>query len=168
MTSIDNIIISIDLDDVRAAGGVEQALHEYCRESDQIGSRVVGPTYSTSGPGSGWAYQHTADDFARRAMSAGALYYLEASDGRIAYAPTWEDDMYQGQDIEWTDGSMVRLECPDIEDAMQHPTLVAEMVRWVIAAHGRLSDRQEWTLLVRRIRAADDALADIREADLDE
>lgn len=159
-------MISIDLDDVAKSGGVEQALHAYCETSDCVSSGVVGPAFVTSGPGSGWTITHDASDYAERAMEEGALYYLDATDGRIAYAPTCETELYQGQRIEWTDGSMVRVKCPCIEDAMDHPAMVAEMAQAVIDAHGPLSDRQEWAALVRQIQAAGEAVSDIDADDL--
>lgn len=154
-------MISIDLDDVRWAGGVEQALHAYCEASDQVGSGVVGPAFSTSGPGPGWSRNHDASDFAARAMEEGVPYYLDTDDGRIAFAPN------RGQDIEWTDESMIRLECPDIDDAMEYPAMVAEMAQAVIDTHGTLSDRKAWAELVRQIQVAGEAVSDIDADDLE-
>lgn len=163
----DPSIIRIDLDDVRTAGSVDGALHAHCASSSDTLSGEVGPTFATSGPGSGWTKKYGASDFAARAMEEGAVYYLNADNGRVAYAPDWEDDEYAGEEIEWTEESMVRIECPRIEDAIEQPRLVAEMAKAVVEYHGANSDKEKWGDLVWRIKALANALSD-HEVDADD
>lgn len=160
--------LTIDLDDVCRAGSVREAISTWCDDSDDTSCGVVGPAFSTSGPGPGWSKQHDEHDFARRAMEEGAIYYLDLDDGRLASAPEWTDDMYDGQDIEWTDESVVCIACPDIEDAIERPALVAEMAQAVIDYHGPESDRDAWKKLIEQIREAAKALEDIDADDLDD
>jgi len=159
--------IVIDLSDVQRHGSVDVALEAYCEASDTTSCGVVGPSFATSGPGPGWSRNHDESDFAARAMEGGALYYLDIDDGRIAYCPTWEDDLYDGQEIVWTSESMVRIECPDIAEAMEHPAMVAEMAQAVIDTHGPLSDRAAWAKLIREMRAIGGAVSRIDADDLD-
>lgn len=173
--------LTIDLDDVRRHGGVRQAIAAWCDESDDTSCGVIGPAFSTSGPGSGWSTNHDAGDFARRAVEGGALYYLDLDDGRLIGAEeaedTWEDgeqpddviaDMGGGYSRlgDWSDGSVVCIDCPDLDDAMEDPALVAEMAKAVIAHHGEESDRAAWKSLIETIRAAATALEDIDADDL--
>jgi hypothetical protein len=188
---------TIDLDDVRRAGGVYAALLKWAEASDTTSAGTVGPEFSTSGPGNGWSVTHDANDFARRAFEGGALYYLDESDGRLASAVRVEqvepaegeagywtgddgeeygpDDVtHDGSggwvliDPEWSDESVVRLEVPDIEDAIEYPEIVAEMVRAVIDRHGSASDRAGWKKLVEDIKSAAESLDGIDPADLDD
>lgn len=158
--------VTIDLDDVIRAGGVDQALAAWCEASDDTSCGVVGPSFSTSGPGSGWSKQHDASDFAERAMYGGALYYLDTDDGRLALSPEWTDDLYEGQDIEWSEDSVVRIECPTADEALEQPVLVAEMAQAVIDYHGPESDRKAWRSLLEQIKAAAEAFDDIDADDL--
>lgn len=161
--------IVIDLSDVEKHGGVNNALKAYCEESETTSCGVVGPAFTTSGPGPGWSRYHDESDFASRAMEGGALYYLDLDDGRIAFAPAWEDDLYDGQEIVWTSESMVRIECPDMADAARCPDPIADMARAVIDTHGPLSDRAAWAKLIREMRAIGGAVPriDIVDDDLD-
>lgn len=163
--------VTIDLADVVNAGGVESALLAWAAESDTTSAGTVGPAFSTSGPGNGWSMTHGADDFALRAFEGGALYYLDAEDGRILTMIPGEgeseDDTYRdinGDEFtvgDWSDASVVRLEVPNLDEAIEHPERVAEMVKAVIDHHGPLSDRKGWAELVKGIKEAADALSDI-------
>lgn len=162
--------IVIDLDDVRTAGSVESAIAAWCERSDDTACGVVGPAFSTSGPGSGWSVNHSTDDFARRALAEGALHYIDAADGRMISADAVDEGDEDGDDVlrdiggcayrvgDWSDESVVRLECPDIEDAVRHPAEFAAMARAVADTHGAESDTAEWRDLIARVRAAADAL----------
>ena len=169
--------ITIDLDDVIRAGGVVQALHAWCETSDDTSSGVVGPSYSTSGPGSGWSIQYDESDYARRAIVEGAMYYL-AADGRIVAAARVDEDERDGDDqwptdtfpamdgchyrlCDWTDESVVCLVCPDADDAVEYPRETAEMAQAVIDYHHYRSDVTEWHRLILAIRTAADVLGDI-------
>lgn len=177
--------ITIDLDDVVIAGGVSQAIIAWCERSDDTSSGIVGPSFSTSGPGSGWSRQHDADDFAQRAIEEGALYYLDASDGRLIEAEEvsedecdedgeWPTDTFSAMDgcryrryrlTEWSENSVVCLTCPDVEEAIEHPHEVAEMAQAVIDYHSAESDTGAWRDLIAGIRTAAAALDGI---DLDD
>jgi hypothetical protein len=100
-------------------------------------------------------------------MAGGAIYYLDLDDGRVAYAPEWEHDLYDGEEIVWTDDSMICLECPSIDDAIEYPQFAAEMAAAVIETHNANSNKAEWSKIVRAIKAAADAMADIDADDLD-
>jgi len=170
--------ITINLDDVVRAGGVVQALHAWCDASDDTASGVVGPTFSTSGPGSGWTRRHDAADYAQRAMEEGALYYLDADDGRLIEAETvgdeerdedgeWPLDTFAGMDGgryrlgDWSADSVVCLICPTAEASIEHPRETADMAQAVIDYHAAASDPAAWRRLIESIRTAADALADI-------
>lgn len=86
MSKTTKAALSVDLSDVVKHGSVEQAIIALCEESDDTSSGVIGPSFSTSGPGSGWSKQHDASDYAARALDVGygALYYIDAADGRRA------------------------------------------------------------------------------------
>lgn len=168
----------IDLDDVRRAGGVRQALLAWCENSDLVSGGVIGSSFSTSGPGSGWSRNHGVSDYASRAFEGGALAYLDVDDGRMIEAePVREDDADEDtlRDIagcayaegDWSDESVVKIECPDVEDAIEHPGLVAEMAKAVIAHHGAKSDRKAWAKLITAIRDAAEAIEDIDADDFD-
>lgn len=171
-----NAHLCLDLDDVRKAGGVSEALAAWCKESDTTTCGVVGQSFATSGPGNGWSKTFGRDDFASRAFEGGALYYLDTDDGKIKEAlpvdgaeEVDEDDDTILTDIggcryregEWSDESEVELACPTIEDALEHPAIVAEMAQAVIDHHGPCSDRAAWKRLIESIRAAAEALEDV-------
>ena len=156
--------VTLDLDDVRRAGSVRAAILEWAEGSDDTASGVIGPEFSTSGPGPGWSKAHDESDFARRALSPdyGALYYIDADDGRLAErADGMIDTDDEPGEVEWTSESVVRLECPSVEDAVEHPAVVAEMAQAVIDYHGAESDREDWRKLIVSIREAAEALEDI-------
>jgi len=144
------MVIEITLDDVIKQGGVDAALSNWCDESDDTSCGVIGSSFSTSGPGPGWTHVHDADDFARRAMEEGALYYLDLDDGRLASAPTWVDDLYDDEEIEWTDEAVVRLVCPDVESVMESLAALKAAIEMEDAAENRfneLSDTAAWSQL---------------------
>jgi hypothetical protein len=143
--------ITIDIDDVRKAGGVREALAKKCEGSDAVACGVIGMAFATSGPGHGWSQTFGAEDFAARALDegCGALAYLDLDDGRVAALEDGE--------VVWTDESDVRIECPGVEDALAHPEVAAEMARAVRDYHHPESDVAEWKKLVVAIKAAGEA-----------
>lgn len=174
--------IQIDLHDVFEAGSIEEAIVEWCRQSLTTSSGVVGPTFATSGPGSGWSKKFGAEDFALCALKEGAAHYVNEHDGRMLSAlPVDEDEDDEGddEDIEtdiggcryrvgdWTEESVVRIEVPDIEDAIRHPNEVAEMAKAVISHHHSYSDCDEWKDLVLRVQRLAEALDEIDPDDFD-
>lgn len=175
--------VTLDITDVRKAGGIEAAIVAWAEGSDTTSSGAVGPAFSTSGPGSGWSKTHGADDFAIRAFGGGSLHYIDEADGRMATAipvepvepaegeaGKWDDEdgeeygadevTYDGGGgwvalrVDWSDGSEVRLEVPGIEDAIAHPAAFAEMARAVAETHGAKSDRKAWAKLVLAVKDA--------------
>lgn len=180
--------LTINIHDVWNAGSVRSAIHEWCDQSDDTCSGIVGPSFSTSGPGPGWSTNHTASDYARRALCEGALYYVDADNGRLASRdtvdlddeecdddgePTDPDICYDHDDgeyfrIEWSDASVVCIECPTIEEAIEHPDVAAEMAQAVIDTHGPASDKAAWRKLIIAIREAAEAVADVDVDDLDD
>ncbi len=169
--------ITLDIDDVRRAEGVEEAIAKWCEDSDDTSCGVIGSTFSTSGPGPGWSKTHGPDDFASRAFEGGALYYIDETDGRMKSAEPVEDDDDDDDDDDstiltdiggckyregdWSDESVVCLQCPSEEDVLEYPELVAEMAEAVIKYHHAESDGKQWAALVRKIKDAADALDDI-------
>jgi hypothetical protein len=95
---------------------IADAIEEIAREHDSIASGIIGPSFSTSGPGSGWSKQHDCHDYARRALGGdyGAGSYIDSGDGREA---TLNDD----DEIEWSEESAVEIELPSIEEALNNP-----------------------------------------------
>jgi hypothetical protein len=161
--------VQIDIDDVVRHGSVEAAIEAWAEiESRQTASGVIGPEFSTSGPGSGWSKTHDASDFAERAVSDsyGALYYIDSYDGRLASRPGWtEEGTSDEHPIEWTDESVVEVICPDFDDAMEHPEAVAKMASSVIEHHYAESDLRAWKMLIQSIQ---DAAKEIEDIDADD
>lgn len=169
---------TIDLNDVIRAGGLRAAMTAECERSDTTSCGVIGPSFSTSGPGSGWSKQHDEDDFAARAFSEGALYYLDLDNGKLIGCEFAEDaerdeDGDLPDDVhtdiggcqyrigDWSDESVIELVCPTVEDALEHPAEVAEMAQAVIDYHGPESDCKEWADLIDSIKTAAEALDEI-------
>ena len=113
-------------------------------------------------------------------MQGGALYYIDHADGKMIAAEAADEDEAEEDDVHhdmgggyfrcgrWSDASVVRLECPDIEDAIENPTVAAEMAQAVIDTHTAESDVSEWRKLIVAIKAAGEAFADVDETELPE
>ena len=99
---------------------ISTMIEEYAKESDSVASGVIGPSFSCSGPGSGWQKHHDVNDYAERALSDdyGALSYIDSSDGREA---TLEDG-----EVVWSAESVVEIELPTVEQALE------DMATWEI------------------------------------
>lgn len=184
MTAKKTAHLTLDLSDVRKAGTVEAAIEAWAAGSDTTSSGTIGSSFSTSGPGSGWSKNHDASDFSRRAFKEGALHYLDSKNGtlRSATSPTGEvieDEDGDRTDEEgntvlrdiggcdyvvgdWSDESVVRIECPDMDDAMEYPETVALMAQAVIDHHDYESS-VEWKALIRAMKEAAEAVEDIDE-----
>lgn len=145
--------IKIDISDVNSAGSVEEAIHEWCRNSDEVSSGVVGPSFACSGPGSGWQKNFDETDYAERALSDdhGAVAYVDAHDGRVA---TLDD----AGDVVWSEGSEVVLVVPDTDDALRYPEALRQMAIAVRDYHHAASDTTEWDALLSNIRTAAEKL----------
>lgn len=132
--------ISIDISDVSSAGSIDAALIAYCdRDGCTTACGVIGPSFATSGPGPGWTIQYDACHYAALALSDeyGATEYLDLSDGRLATGG-------YGEDIEWSDGSVVELVAPSIADALANPTVAREMAEAALDVHAARSDTAAW------------------------
>lgn len=162
----------LDIRDIRDAGSVEAALAKWCDESDLVSGGVIGPAFSTSGPGPGWSKNHDESDYASRAFEGGAVAYLDVQDGRwIEAEPVQEADVDEDtlRDIagcayaegDWSHGSVVRIEVPEIEDAIQYPEIAAMMAQSVADHHSPKSDGAAWRKLVEAIRTAAEAMEDV-------
>ena len=64
---------------------------------------------------------------------------------------------------EWSDVSVVALECPSISDAMDYPETVAFMAQAVIDHHGECSNRDAWKDLIVVMKEAAAFIEDIDE-----
>lgn len=168
-------ICTIDISDVAKAGSVSEAIFAWAKESDSVVSAVVGSSFSTSGPGNGWTIEHTTSNYAVRALSEGATAYVNEVNGRVleSFHPTEVDDEEreimtdcQGCEYvqgEWSELSMVRLECPDEEDAIANPAAFAQMLQGVIDYHAPCSDLAAWKKLAIAIMECADQIADLVE-----
>lgn len=104
---------------------ISSMIEAYARESDSVASGVIGSSFSTSGPGSGWSQQFDVRDYAKRALSEdyGASSYIDSDDGREA---TLDSD----GNLEWSDESVVEIELPSVEEALE------DMSTWEIIKKG--------------------------------
>lgn len=175
-------IVTIDINDIRAAGSVGKAIFAWAEGSDDTSSGYTQsaesqPTYAIQ-----WRDGTKAVGYAARAMEGGALYYVDHTDGRMigrSEVDDCEDGTYTDEDAvhhdfggghflvgDWSDESVVSIECPSIEDAIEYPEIVAEMAQSVIDYHFPMSDRAEWKKLIEAVKEAADALSDIDADDL--
>ena len=140
--------ITIDIEDVQAAGSVAGAIRAWADESDEVASGVVGPSFSTSGPGSGWSKNCDEHDYARRALSEdyGAAYYVDEHDGRVA-------TLDEAGEVTWTKDSQVVMVAPDEDDARKYPEAVREMAEAVRVYHHAASDAAAWEALALEMLA---------------
>jgi len=101
---------------------IKEAIEEFAEESDEFASGVVGPSFATSGPGSGWSQQFDVTDYAERALARefGAVYYVDSDDG--TYAELDEDD-----DVVWSEESCLDIDIPTVEEIVKYP-LEAEVI----------------------------------------
>lgn len=154
--------MKIDIQDVVKSGSVKQAICDYCAESDKVASGDIGPTFSTSGPGTGWSKQYDETDYAARALGDdyGATSYVDCDDGREA---TLDDD----GDVVWSHESVVDLAVPSEDDALANPDALAEMASALISAHSHASETGDWQALLLRIRSAAEKIEDLDLSELD-
>lgn len=148
--------IRIDIQDIRIANNsVSQAIEKFCEDSGEIASGAVGPSFSTSGPGSGWSKQHDTGDFAARALADafGASSYVDSHDGR-------EATLDEEGEVVWSDESVVSLVVPDEADALAYPHTLAAMVS-ALGTHSAASNIPAWKKLIASIRTAATALSGI-------
>ena len=149
--------VTIDLNDVMRHGSVSDAIIALAESDDATFSGIVGPSFSTSGPGAGWSRTHDANDFAERAFDQGALYYLDADDGRLA-AQDEESGKWDGK---WSVDSVVAIEVPNIDDALDRPAEFAELFKAAVETHSACSDVDGFRELIAKCSALADACADV-------
>lgn len=138
------------------AKGISQMIEEHAQESDSIASGIVGPSFSCSGPGSGWQKNHDASDYAARALADdyGAIRYIDSADGREA---TLNDE----GEVEWSDESVVEIELPTVEEALE------DMATWGIIKREAANygvDQDEIDALAEQIESASEIIAEIKAA----
>lgn len=178
--------ITITIGDILATEdkSVRSAILEWCENSYDTASGLIGPSFATSGPGpAGWSKEYDETDFARRLFEEGALYYINEDDGRMISAEEVDEDDIDIDDLpdnvvhdgaggyarasDWTGYSVVCVACPSIEDALDDPEVVAEMAQSVIDHHSEMSDKAEWKKLIESVNKLHDALEDIDPNDFD-
>lgn len=117
-----NIEISVRTLAPLKADSIKEAIEELAEESDEFASGVVGPSFATSGPGSGWSQRFDVTDYAERALAGdfGAVYYVDSDDG--TYAELDEDD-----DVVWSEESCLDIDIPTVEEIVKYP-LDAEII----------------------------------------
>jgi len=122
---------------------IADAIEKIAQEHDSIASGVIGPSFATSGPGSGWSRQYDVTDYAKRALAHdyGAGSYIDSSDGREA---TLNDE----GEVEWTEESVVEIETPSLEEALENPIDFAALAS---TADQYGADAEEWESLVERV-----------------
>lgn len=119
-------------------GSISAAIEALCKESDTVASGVIGSSFSTSGPGSGWQRNYDTSDYADRALADdyGSTSYIDSSDGR-------EAELDEDGDVEWSDESVIELECPSLEDAMDNREAVQIMLDG-LSVHAEETDLDAW------------------------
>ena len=177
--------IKIRLEDVVREGSIVAAIYKWCDESCEVSCGVIGQSFATSGPGAGFTKQFDCNDYALRAFEGGAMHYVDPEDGRMkSYMPYDGDELEDGAELpdgvyldmngdlytvsQWTSGSVVCLQCPDLFDAIEHPKESAVMAMDVIETHCDESDFDEWQSLVVAIKKLAEAFENINEDDFDE
>lgn len=129
--------VTLTISDVSHAGSVGEAIIAACTMSDYLSSGIIGPSFSTSGPGPGWSKQHSASDFAARALAEDAVGYIDAADGRLA---TLDDD----GDVEWSDESVVVLEAPTDAQVDEMPEAARQMAEAIESGHATAKRANDW------------------------
>jgi hypothetical protein len=109
--------LEITLSMIEEHGSIAAAIEAACEDHDTLASGIVGPSFSTSGPGAGWSRQHGATDYAARALEDGALGYIDSSDGRLA---TLDDG-----EVVWSDETVVTV-VDDREDVSEETMRLLE------------------------------------------
>jgi hypothetical protein len=138
--------MKINITQIAQHGTIAAAIEAAAAEHDSIASGVIGSSFSTSGPGSGWSRQHDVNDFAARALSDeyGAGSYIDSSDGR-------EATLDEEGDLEWSDESVIELITPTLEEALEKPEAFAVMLEGAQGVHGVNVYESEWSDLAREV-----------------
>ena len=126
------------------------SIEEFAKESDEIASGVIGPSFSTSGPGSGWSTQFDVHDYAKRALddSFGASSYIDSEDGS-------EATLDENGDLEWSEESVVEIEIPSFGEILKNMDAWLEMAS---TATDYGADRKEIENLQKMVEGFDSAI----------
>ena len=114
--------MKITLKDIEEYGSISAAIEEFAKKSDYIASGVIGPSFATSGPGSGWSRQFDETDYAERALKDdfGASSYIDSQDGR-------EAALDENGDLVWSEESVVDIEIPSFAEILENTDAWNEM-----------------------------------------
>lgn len=125
---------------------VSSAIEAACKDHDSIASGVIGPSFACSGPGSGWQRNYDVGDYAKAALSGdyGASSYIDSYDGR-------EATLSDGEELEWSDESVIELVCPSLEDALENQTAVDAMLD-ALTIHSAMTDQDAWDALEEKMQ----------------
>lgn len=173
--------IHIDLDDVVRAGSVEAAICAAVEDYPMLlanSSAMGGQTFATSGPGGGWTRTFDAQDYARAAIRqeigmSGCLpsdiMAINPEDGRVARGVNPEDGPFEqcvekwDGSLTWSSDSLICLDVPSEEDALDYPLNMAAMARLAFEVHDDRSPLGEWRRLLGIIRTAAKAIEGIEQ-----
>lgn len=125
-----------------SATSIADAIEKIAQEHDSIASGIIGPSFATSAPGPGWSKQYDVSDYAKRALADdyGATSYIDSEDGR-------EATLNDAGEIEWSDESVVEVELPSVEQALENPDEFAILAR----AAADFGNKEEWEALIEKI-----------------
>jgi hypothetical protein len=114
--------MKITLKDIQEYGSISAAIEEFAKKSDYVASGVIGPSFATSGPGSGWSRQFDETDYAERALKDefGASSYIDSEDGR-------EATLDENGDLVWSEESVVDIEIPSFAEILENTDAWNEM-----------------------------------------
>ena len=147
----------ITIDDVIRSGSVVQAVIDEMPDDILIAdaSAKGGQTFATSGPGSGWAREFTAYDYAAAAIKKDVANsgckpsesrVIDPEDGRMGHGV---DD--RSGDVEWEDESSVLLFAPTLNEAAVHIDAFEKM--WEKRDSYSVENSKAWDQLAEKIKA---------------
>ena len=147
----------ITIDDVIRSGSVVQAVIDEMPDDILIADASArgGQTFATSGPGSGWAREFTAYDYAAAAIKKDVANsgckpsesrVIDPEDGRMGHGV---DD--RSGDVEWDDESSVLLFAPTLDEAAVHIDAFEKM--WEKRDSYGVENSKAWDQLAEKIKA---------------
>lgn len=123
----------IDLVDVVNAGSVAMAIIAWANGSEN--------TAASSGASAAFS-----------AFDDGAMVYIDTDDGRACHLDIGD----------WTDDSVVCIDVPTIDEALQHPDLARSMWTSVRSYHYSCSDISGWKELIDELKEIEGAVQTLR------
>lgn len=141
--------MKINIHNVNEHGSISAAIEARAKDSDSIASGIIGPSFSCSGPGSGWQKNHDVSDYAERALmdDYGAASYIDSDDGREA---TLDED----GDVVWSDECEVEIEMPSTEEALGMPEAFANMAQDINNYEGQTEGWEQLEAVINNMDAA--------------